>query len=235
MSHRRHHSASPLIRLHANDNVLIARQPIAPRPGAARVRPAHARAGAGRPQDRRAAHRRRRAGQEVRHRDRRRDARHRGRRARALAQPRAGRLRPRPGLLRGRAPGRLRARGRARHLHGHRAARRPRRDAQLHRHPVVGQLLGHGRSSTSPRTSRPSGWPPIPNVDGVVAFAQTSGCGMSSPSEHFDVLRRTIAGYARHPNLAGVLIVGLGCERNQVADLVESQGLEARRQRCARW
>jgi len=64
-----------------------------------------------------------------------------------------------------------------------------------------------------------------PNVDGVAAFAQTSGCGMSSPSEHFDVLRRTIAGYARHPNLAGVLIVGLGCERNQVADLVASQGL----------
>jgi altronate hydrolase len=64
-----------------------------------------------------------------------------------------------------------------------------------------------------------------PNVDGVVAFAQTSGCGMSSPSEHFDVLRRTIAGYARHPNLAGVLIVGLGCERNQVSDLVSSQGL----------
>ena len=60
----------------------------------------------------------------------------------------------------------------------------------------------------------------------MVAFAQTSGCGMSSPSEHFDVLRRTIAGYARHPNLAGVLIVGLGCERNQVAGLVESQGLE---------
>lgn len=65
-----------------------------------------------------------------------------------------------------------------------------------------------------------------PNVDGVVAFAQTSGCGMSSPSEHFDILRRTIAGYARHPNLAGVLIVGLGCERNQVSDLMNSQGLE---------
>jgi len=67
----------------------------------------------------------------------------------------------------------------------------------------------------------------FPNVDGVAAFAQTSGCGMSSPSEHFDVLQRTLAGYARHPNLAGVLIVGLGCERNQVAGLVESQGLAA--------
>jgi altronate hydrolase len=65
-----------------------------------------------------------------------------------------------------------------------------------------------------------------PNVDGVVAFAHTSGCGMSSPSYHFDVLRRTIAGYVRHPNLAGSLIVGLGCERNQVTGLVESQGLQ---------
>jgi altronate hydrolase len=66
----------------------------------------------------------------------------------------------------------------------------------------------------------------FPNVDGVAAFAQSSGCGMSSPSEHFDVLRRTLAGYARHPNLAGVLIVGLGCERNQVDALVDSQGLK---------
>lgn len=67
----------------------------------------------------------------------------------------------------------------------------------------------------------------FPHVDGVVAFAQTSGCGMSSPSEHFDVLRRTLAGYARHPNLAGVLIVGLGCERNQVDGLVESRAWSA--------
>ena len=66
---------------------------------------------------------------------------------------------------------------------------------------------------------------PYPNIDGVVAFAQTTGCGMASPSPHFDLLRRTIAGYVRHPNLAGALIVGLGCERNQVADLVTSQAL----------
>ncbi|MBK1686329.1 UxaA family hydrolase [Rubrivivax gelatinosus] len=65
-----------------------------------------------------------------------------------------------------------------------------------------------------------------PQVDGVVAFPHSSGCGMSSPSEHFELLRRTIAGYARHPNLAGVLIVGLGCERNQMQDLLASQGLE---------
>lgn len=65
-----------------------------------------------------------------------------------------------------------------------------------------------------------------PKIDGVVAFAQTSGCGMASPSPHFDLLRRTMAGYARHPNLAAALVVGLGCERNQVHDLLDSQGLD---------
>jgi altronate hydrolase len=65
-----------------------------------------------------------------------------------------------------------------------------------------------------------------PNIDGVIAFAQTTGCGMASPSPHFDLLRRTIAGYVRHPNIGGALVVGLGCERNQVADLVASQGLQ---------
>ncbi len=64
-----------------------------------------------------------------------------------------------------------------------------------------------------------------PNVDGVVAFTHNSGCGMSTPSLNFDVLRRTLAGYARHANLAAVLIVGLGCERNQIGDLLDSQGL----------
>ena len=50
---------------------------------------------------------------------------------------------------------------------------------------------------------------------------------MASPSPHFDLLRRTIAGYVRHPNVVGALIVGLGCERNQVADLVASQELRS--------
>ncbi|MDP2005711.1 MAG: altronate dehydratase family protein [Rubrivivax sp.] len=65
-----------------------------------------------------------------------------------------------------------------------------------------------------------------PNVDGVVAFTHGTGCGMSTPSLGFDVLRRTLAGYARHPNLAAVLVVGLGCERNQISELLSSQGLE---------
>ena len=66
----------------------------------------------------------------------------------------------------------------------------------------------------------------FPNIDGVVAFTHNTGCGMSTPSLNFDVFRRTLAGFARHPNLAAVLIVGLGCERNQIADLLASQGLE---------
>jgi altronate hydrolase len=64
----------------------------------------------------------------------------------------------------------------------------------------------------------------FPNVDGVVAFTHQTGCGMSTPSENFDVFRRTLAGYARHANLAAVLVIGLGCERNQIADFIASQG-----------
>lgn len=64
-----------------------------------------------------------------------------------------------------------------------------------------------------------------PKVDGVVAFTHNTGCGMSTPSLNFDVFRRTLAGYARHANLAAVLVVGLGCERNQIETLLESQGL----------
>ncbi|GAB5467415.1 MAG: altronate dehydratase family protein [Rhodospirillales bacterium] len=64
----------------------------------------------------------------------------------------------------------------------------------------------------------------FPQVDGVVALTHTTGCGMDTQTG-LSVLRRTLAGYARHPNFAGLLIVGLGCERNQVAGLLESQGL----------
>ncbi|MCB1741870.1 MAG: altronate dehydratase [Gammaproteobacteria bacterium] len=64
-----------------------------------------------------------------------------------------------------------------------------------------------------------------PNVDGVVAFNHQLGCGMDMTGEPMSLLRRTMAGYARHPNLAAALIIGLGCERNQVAGLLEEQGM----------
>jgi altronate hydrolase len=65
----------------------------------------------------------------------------------------------------------------------------------------------------------------FPNVDGVVALTHTSGCGMDVMGEGIDLLRRTLAGYARHANFAGVLIIGLGCEGNQMDALFFTQGL----------
>ncbi|WP_439891270.1 UxaA family hydrolase [Ralstonia sp. 25C] len=64
----------------------------------------------------------------------------------------------------------------------------------------------------------------FPNVDGVVAITHGSGCGMAGNGEGLALLQRTLRGHADHPNFAGVLIVGLGCEVNQVAPLVQMLG-----------
>src|SRR3989440_8144906 len=66
----------------------------------------------------------------------------------------------------------------------------------------------------------------FPNVDGVVALTHGSGCGMDVQGESMQVLRRTIGGYARHANFAGALIVGLGCEANQISALMGAQALK---------
>jgi altronate hydrolase len=65
----------------------------------------------------------------------------------------------------------------------------------------------------------------FPNVDGVIAFSHMSGCGMAKSGRGMDNLQRTITGYAQHPNFAAVLLVGLGCEVNQIDALLESAGL----------
>ncbi|GHC38929.1 UxaA family hydrolase [Aidingimonas halophila] len=62
--------------------------------------------------------------------------------------------------------------------------------------------------------------------DGVVAITHGSGCAMNTESEGFAFLERVIAGYAQHPNFAFVLIIGLGCETNQVKRLVKESGIE---------
>jgi len=64
-----------------------------------------------------------------------------------------------------------------------------------------------------------------PNVDGVVALTHSTGCGMADSGEGFANLQRTLWGYARHPNFAGVLLVGLGCEANQIDFLLEAYGI----------
>ncbi|HXT05290.1 MAG TPA: UxaA family hydrolase, partial [Casimicrobiaceae bacterium] len=66
----------------------------------------------------------------------------------------------------------------------------------------------------------------FPNVDGVVALTHGSGCGMDTQGEAMQILRRTLGGYAKHANFAGVLIVGLGCEANQISALLGSQNLQ---------
>jgi altronate hydrolase len=66
---------------------------------------------------------------------------------------------------------------------------------------------------------------PFPNVDGVVALTHGTGCGMDTKGEGMQVLRRTLGGYARHVNFAGVLIIGLGCEANQVSSLLGAEQL----------
>lgn len=75
------------------------------------------------------------------------------------------------------------------------------------------------------REIRPEALAPYPNVDGVVALTHGVGCAVDSAGEGLKVLQRTIAGYVRHPNFAGLLIIGLGCETNQISALLQSQAL----------
>ena len=66
-----------------------------------------------------------------------------------------------------------------------------------------------------------------PNVDGVVVLNHsTGGCGLVPVGEAKAMFYRTFSGYARQPNFAGVLLVGLGCEGLQIEYLVEGESLE---------
>jgi altronate hydrolase len=64
-----------------------------------------------------------------------------------------------------------------------------------------------------------------PHVDGVIAITHKSGCAMEEGGEDHRALQRVLAGYARHPNVAAYVVVGLGCEVNQARVMVERQGL----------
>ncbi|HVG48312.1 MAG TPA: altronate dehydratase family protein, partial [Rubellimicrobium sp.] len=59
-----------------------------------------------------------------------------------------------------------------------------------------------------------------PAIDGVVPIVHGTGCGMSGKDEGYETLFRTLQGYSRNPNFAGILLVGLGCEVMQVPDLI---------------
>ena len=76
------------------------------------------------------------------------------------------------------------------------------------------------------RQNHPEALADFPNVDGIVALTHGMGCATASDGEELQVLRRTLGGYARHANFAAVLVVGLGCETNQIQGLIAQEGLQ---------
>ena len=65
----------------------------------------------------------------------------------------------------------------------------------------------------------------FPNVDGIVALTHKVGCGIPA-DQTLELIQRVTAGMARHPNISGYVMIGLGCEMNQVGILQKDRGLE---------
>ena len=65
----------------------------------------------------------------------------------------------------------------------------------------------------------------FPTIDGIVPLVHKSGCAMAFGDDDHQRLNRTLAGFARHPNVAACLILGLGCETAQAGYLQEQHGL----------
>ncbi|WP_416407796.1 UxaA family hydrolase [Agrobacterium rosae] len=74
--------------------------------------------------------------------------------------------------------------------------------------------------------NRDGGLDGFDNIDGVVALTHSTGCAINTKSEGYRLLIRTIQGYARHPNFGGILLIGLGCETNQIAPILEHYKME---------
>ncbi len=64
-----------------------------------------------------------------------------------------------------------------------------------------------------------------PDIDGVIPLVHSTGCGIDSEGETFEVLKRTTWGYATNPNMAGVVVVGLGCEGFQIQRMKDAYGI----------
>lgn len=64
------------------------------------------------------------------------------------------------------------------------------------------------------------------NFDGFVGLGHGAGCCMTIGGEGLEILQKTMAGYARHPNFGGVLVVGLGCEVNRISDFFGAMHLD---------
>lgn len=109
-----------------------------------------------------------------------------------------------------------------------------RADGRIATRNYIGVLTSVNCSATAARAiadyfrrdTRPEALADYPNVDGVVALTHSAGCALDSEGEGMRLLRRTLAGYARHPNFAGILIVGLGCETNQINAMMASEDVK---------
>lgn len=66
-----------------------------------------------------------------------------------------------------------------------------------------------------------------PNIDGIVPLVHQGGCSFAFNSADHQQLNKVLAGYAKHPNIGGYLIVGLGCEAAQPDYLFDSHNLVA--------
>ena len=71
-----------------------------------------------------------------------------------------------------------------------------------------------------------AGWlKDYPNIDGIVPITHATGCGMADRGEGYDLLQRTLWGYAANPNFGAILMVGLGCEVLQIARFKKEAGI----------
>ena len=109
-----------------------------------------------------------------------------------------------------------------------------RADGRVATRNYIGILSSVNCSATAARAiadhfsklNNPSALADFPNVDGVVALTHGTGCGMDTVGAGMQILERTLAGYATHANFAGAVVVGLGCEANQLQTWLAHSGLQ---------
>lgn len=65
----------------------------------------------------------------------------------------------------------------------------------------------------------------FPNVDGIVPITHSFGCCIDHHGDGVKQLRRTLGGFVTHANFAGVVVIGLGCEANQMGAMFMAQGI----------
>jgi len=65
----------------------------------------------------------------------------------------------------------------------------------------------------------------FPNIDGIIALTHKEGCAYDYGGDQHQLLARTLAGFAKHPNIAAYVVLGLGCETAQASFLAEKHEL----------